>query len=236
MPTLELRGVNVFYGDLQALWEISLRVGSGETAVLIGANGAGKSTLLRAVMGMVPPRSGEITFDGVRIDGLSSDSVVERGIAFVPEGRHPFPDFTVEENLRMGSFPRRARRHVKDELAKVYSLLPTLRERSKQRAGTLSGGEAQMLAIGRALMSRPNLLMLDEPSAGLSPLMVAKIFEIISSISRDSMSVLIVEQDVGRALAMSTTGYVLENGHVTKSGSGKELLRDEYVKKAYLGL
>lgn len=236
MPTLELRGVNAFYGDIQALWDVSLKVEQGEIACLLGSNGAGKSTLLRVVMGIVPPRSGEVHLEGGRIDGLSTDRIVELGIAYVPEGRHPLPDFTVEENLRMGSFPARARRHLKEELRKVYELFPALKERSKQKAGILSGGEAQMLAIGRALMSRPILLMLDEPSAGLSPTMVLKIFETISSISRDSISVLIVEQDVGRALSMSSRGYVLENGRITRSGAGKELLQDEYVKKAYLGL
>lgn len=236
MPALELRGVNAFYGDLQALWDVSLKVDPGEIACLIGSNGAGKSTLLRTVMGVVPRMTGEVYLEGGRIDGMPSDRIVELGIAYVPEGRHPLPDFTVEENLRMGSFPRRARRHVREELRKAYDLFPALRERGKQRAGTLSGGEAQMLAIGRAMMSRPRLLMLDEPSAGLSPVMVSRIFETVSSISRDSVSVLIVEQDVGRALSMSSRGYVLENGRITREGTGEELLRDEYVKRAYLGL
>lgn len=236
MPALELRGVDAFYGGLQALWDVSLEVESGEIACLIGSNGAGKSTLLRTVMGIGPSHSGEVYLEGDRIDGLLADQIVELGVAYVPEGRHPFPDFSVEENLRMGSFPARARRHFREELGKVYELFPPLRERSRQRAGTLSGGEAQMLAIGRALMSRPRLLMLDEPSAGLSPVMVGRIFETISSISKHSISVLIVEQDVGRALSMSSRGYVLENGHLTRSGTGKELLGDEYVKKAYLGL
>jgi branched-chain amino acid transport system ATP-binding protein len=233
---LDLRGVDAFYGDLQALWEVSLTVGTGEVVCLIGANGAGKSTLLKSVMGMVTPRSGEILLEGKPIQGKSTDKIVELGIAYVPEGRHPLPDFTVQENLRMGSFPARARKHMKEELGNVYELFPALKERSGQRAGTLSGGEAQMLAIGRALMSKPKLLMLDEPSAGLSPIMVAKIFETIGSISEKLISVLIVEQDVGRALSMSTRGYVLENGHVTRSGTGEELLRDDYVKTAYLGL
>jgi branched-chain amino acid transport system ATP-binding protein len=236
MPILELRNVDTFYGDLQALWGISIEVEKGEIACLIGSNGAGKSTLLRTVMGIVPPRSGEVYLEGERTDGLSPDKIVERGIAYVPEGRHPLPDFSVEENLRMGSFPARARRNVKEELQKVYGLFPPLKERAKQRAGTLSGGEAQMLAIGRALMSRPKLLMLDEPSAGLSPAMMEKIFETISSIAKDSITVLIVEQDVGRALSMSGRGYVLENGHVTRTGTGKDLLQDENVKRAYLGL
>jgi branched-chain amino acid transport system ATP-binding protein len=236
MRMLDLRAVDAFYGDLQALWGVSLTIEMGEVVCLIGSNGAGKSTLLKSVMGMVAPRSGEILLEGKPIQGKSTDRIVELGIAYVPEGRHPLPDFTVQENLRMGSFPARARKHMKEELENVYELFPALRERSRQRAATLSGGEAQMLAIGRALMSRPKLLMLDEPSAGLSPIMVAKIFDTIASISKKSISVLIVEQDVGRALSMSTRGYVLENGHVTRSGSGEELLRDEYVKTAYLGL
>lgn len=233
---LELRGVDAFYGDLQALWGVSLSVDDGEVASLIGSNGAGKSTLLKSVMGMVTPRSGEVLLEGKPIQGMTTDKIVELGIAYVPEGRHPLPDFTVQENLKMGSFPARARRHMKEELGNVYELFPTLKQKAKQRAGTLSGGEAQMLAIGRALMSRPKLLMLDEPSAGLSPMMVGRIFETVASISKKSIGVLIVEQDVGRALSMSTRGYVLENGHVTRSGTGEELLRDEYVKTAYLGL
>ena len=236
MPILELQGVEAFYGDLQALWGVSLKVDRGEIACLIGSNGAGKSTLLKAVMGIVPPRAGEVYLEGERIDRLHTDMVVERGVAYVPEGRHPLPDFTVDENLRMGAFPSRARQHVKEELSKVYALFPTLNDRSRQRAGTLSGGEAQMLAIGRALMSKPKLLMLDEPSAGLSPQMVSKIFETILSISRDSIGVLVVEQDVGRALSMSAMGYVLENGRITRSAPGKDLIQDEYVRKAHLGL
>jgi len=236
MPMLELRGVNTFYGDIQALWDVSFTVEPEEVVSLIGSNGAGKSTLLKTIMGVVPARSGEIYLDGRRVDGLPTDRVVELGIAYVPEGRHPLPDFTVEENLRMGSFPARARPYVKQELGRVYELFPQLKSRSGQRAGTLSGGEAQMLAIGRALMSRPKLLMLDEPSAGLSPIITVRIFETIMSISRESITVLVVEQDVGRALAMSSTAHVLENGRITRSGTGKELLQDEYVKTAYLGL
>jgi len=236
MPALELKGVNVFYGDIQALWDATLEVGVGEIACLIGSNGAGKSTLLRSVMGIVPPRNGEVYLDGRRIDGLPTDKIVELGIAYVPEGRHPLPDFTVEENLRMGSYPTRARRHLREGMHKVYELFPPLEVRAKQRAGTLSGGEAQMLAIGRALMSKPKLLMLDEPSAGLSPVMVGRIFETVSSVAKGLIAVLIVEQDVSRALSMSSKGYVLENGHLTRSGTGKELLQDDYVRKAYLGL
>jgi branched-chain amino acid transport system ATP-binding protein len=236
MPSLELHDLNVFYGEIRALWNVTLTVESHTMVCLIGSNGAGKSTLLKVIMGIVPPRSGEVLFDGKRMDVLSPDKVVEAGIVYVPEGRHPFPDFTVEENLRMGSFPARARHHYGEGIRAVYEIFPALKDRAKQRAGTLSGGEAQMLAIGRALMAKPKLLMLDEPSAGLSPVMVSRIFEAISSIMKGAITVLIVEQDVGRALSMSSMGYVLENGRITKSGSGEELLRDEYVKKAYLGI
>ena len=236
MPILELRNVDAFYGDIQVLWDVSLGVGEGEVVSLLGSNGAGKSTLLKTVMGMLRPRSGEVELGGERIDGMSPDQIVERGIAYVPEGRHPLPDFTVEENLKMGSFPKRARSHLKEEMKKAFDLFPQLKEKARQKAVTLSGGEAQMLAIGRALMSRPRVLMLDEPSVGLYPTMVAKIFETISSISKDSLAVLIVEQDVGRALSVSARGYVLENGAIARSGTGNELLQDESVKKAYLGI
>jgi branched-chain amino acid transport system ATP-binding protein len=236
MAFLELRDVIGFYGDILVLWEVSLGVDAGEVVSLLGSNGAGKSTLLKTVMGMVRARSGVVELGGERIEGLSPDQIVEKGIAYVPEGRHPLPDFTVEENLKMGSFPKRARPHLKEEMKKAFDLFPRLREKAKQKAGTLSGGEAQMLAIGRALMSRPKLLMLDEPSAGLSPTLVGKIFETISSISKDSLAVLIVEQDVGRALSVSARGYVLENGAITRSGTGNELLQDESVKQAYLGI
>jgi branched-chain amino acid transport system ATP-binding protein len=236
MSSLELRQLNAYYGDIRALWDISLKVEPRTMVCLIGSNGAGKSTLLRVIMGIVQPRSGEVLLDDRRIDTLSPDKVVEAGVSYVPEGRHPFPDLSVEENLKMGSFPSRARPHHREEVGKVYDLFPVLKERAKQRAGTLSGGEAQMLAIGRALMARPKLLMLDEPSAGLSPVMVARSFEAISEIMRTPITIMIVEQDVGRALLSCSMGYVLENGHVTRSGKGDELLRDEYVKKAYLGL
>lgn len=236
MPILELRNVDAFYGDIQVLWHVSLGVGEGEVVSLLGSNGAGKSTLLKTVIGMLRPRSGEVELGGERIDGLSPDQIVERGIAYVPEGRHPLPDFTVEENLKMGSFPKRSRPHLKEEMKKAFDLFPPLKEKARQKAGTLSGGEAQMLAIGRALMSRPRLLMLDEPSAGLYPTMVERIFKTIASISKDSLAVLIVEQDVGRALSVSTRGYVLENGAIARSGTGSELLQDESVKKAYLGI
>ncbi len=236
MPGLELKNVNVFYGGIQALWDISLSVKSGSIASVIGSNGSGKTTILKTIMGLTPPRSGTILFDGERTDGLPPNSIVEAGIVYVPEGRHIFPDFTVKENLRMGSFPARARKFHDEEIEKVYSIFPDLSKRTGQRAETLSGGEAQMLAIGRALMSRPRLLMLDEPSAGLAPMIVSRIFEAIALISRSGVTVIIVEQDVVRALSMSSTACVLENGRITRSGPGEDLLKREDVKKAYLGL
>lgn len=235
MPALEISDLDVFYGPIQALWNVSIDVESGSIASIIGSNGAGKSTTLKAIMGIVPVKSGKILIDGDRIDGLSPDRVVDRGVAYVPEGRHIFSDLSVRENLKMGAYPRRARASFKDEVENVFRIFPLLRERSKQRAGTLSGGEAQMLAIGRALMSKPRLLLLDEPSAGLSPIMVEKIFQALSKIKSLGITVLLVEQDVVRALSNSTRAYVLENGHVTKSAKGEELLKDEEVRKAYLG-
>ncbi len=236
MPALEISGLNVFYGQTQALWDVSLEVESGSVVSVIGSNGAGKSTLLKSVMGMVPPKSGKVLFEGERIDGLSPDRVVDRGIAYVPEGRHIFPDLSVKENLKMGAYPRRARPSFKVGIEDVFKIFPVLGERSKQRGGTLSGGEAQMLAIGRALMSKPRFLLLDEPSAGLSPIMVEKIFDAISRIRSLDITTLLVEQDVIRALANSSKAYVLENGRVTRSAKGEELLNDEQVRKAYLGI
>jgi branched-chain amino acid transport system ATP-binding protein len=236
MPALELENVNVFYGEIQALWGVTLSVKSESITGVIGSNGAGKTTLIKTVMGLTPPREGTITFDGERIDNLPPNKIVEAGIVCVPEGRHIFPDFSVKENLKMGSFPAHARRFHDEELERVYALFPDLRKKTNQRAGTLSGGEAQMLAIGRALMSRPKLLLLDEPSAGLAPLIVSRIFEAISQITSTGLTVVMVEQDVARALSMSTMACVLENGRITKSGPGRELLEREDVKKAYLGL
>lgn len=236
MPALEISNLNVFYGQIQALWDVSLEVESGSVASIIGSNGAGKSTLLKSIMGIVPLRSGKILFDGDRIDGLSPDRVVDKGMAYVPEGRHIFSDLSVKENLKMGAYTRRARASFGDEIENVFRIFPLLRERSKQKAGTLSGGEAQMLAIGRALMSKPRFLLLDEPSAGLSPIMVERIFDAISRIRSLGITALLVEQDVVRALSSSRTAYVLENGQVTKSAKGEELLKDEQVRKAYLGI
>jgi branched-chain amino acid transport system ATP-binding protein len=236
MPALEISELNVFYGPIQALWDVSLEVESGSIVSIIGSNGAGKSTILRSIMGIVPAKSGKILFDGDRIDGLSPDRVVDRGMAYVPEGRHIFSDLSVKENLKMGAYPRRARSSFKDEIGSVFEIFPLLRERSNQKAGTLSGGEAQMLAIGRALMSKPRFVLLDEHSAGLSPIMVQRIFEAISRIKALGITALLVEQDVIRALSASSKSYILENGHVTRSDKGEELLKDEQVRKSYLGI
>ncbi|HEV2227274.1 MAG TPA: ABC transporter ATP-binding protein [Nitrososphaerales archaeon] len=236
MPALEISNLNVFYGPIQALWDVSLDVESGSISSIIGSNGAGKSTILRSIMGIVPSKSGKILFDGDQIDGLSPDRVVDRGIVYVPEGRHIFSDLSVRENLKMGAYPRRARSSFKAEIENVFEIFPLLRERSRQKAGTLSGGEAQMLAIGRALMSKPRFLLLDEPSAGLSPIMVQRIFEAIARIKALGITALLVEQDVIRALSNSSKSFILENGHVTRSAKGEELLKDEQVRKSYLGI
>jgi branched-chain amino acid transport system ATP-binding protein len=236
MPALDVVGLSAGYGQVQALWDVSLSVESGSVAGLIGSNGSGKSTLLKSIAGLVAPTSGKITLDGVRIDHLPTAKIVEMGVGYVPEGRRVFPDLTVAENLKMGSYPARARAHHEDDVARVFEIFPVLRDRARQRAGTLSGGEAQMLAIGRVLMSKPELVMLDEPSAGLAPIMVDKIFQAISRISSEGMTVLVVEQDVMRALSNSSKTYVLENGRVTRSGTRQELLQDESIRKAYLGV
>jgi branched-chain amino acid transport system ATP-binding protein len=228
--------VDAGYGDLLALRSVSLAVRAGEILAVVGANGAGKSTMLRAISGLIAPRAGEIVFEGTRLDRLSTRDIVERGVIQVPEGRKIFPGLTVRENLELGAYPSRARSRRQDSLERVVSLFPRLAERARQAAGTMSGGEQQMLAIGRALMARPSLLMLDEPSLGLAPMAVAEIFRILTDINRDGTAVLLVEQNTRQALALSQRGYVLENGRVVLEGSGAGLLADEHVKRAYLGI
>jgi branched-chain amino acid transport system ATP-binding protein len=228
---LELSGVDVAYGDLPALRGVDLVIEAGETVSVVGANGAGKTTMLRTISGLLRPRCGQ-----VRFDGLACHRVVERGVVHVPEGRKVFPSLAVRENLELGSYPRAAKARRADSLERVFTLFPRLRERMSQAAGTLSGGEQQMLVIGRALMTLPRLLMLDEPSLGLAPLIVKEIFHIIAEINRDGTTVLLVEQNTRQALALSRRGYVLENGRVALSGSGQELLGNEHVRRAYLGL
>jgi branched-chain amino acid transport system ATP-binding protein len=233
---LELRGVEVAYGDLPALRGVSVSVEPGETLSVVGANGAGKTTMLRAISGLLRPRAGQILLDGVRLDTLPSHAIVEHGLVQVPEGRKIFPSLTVLENLEMGSYIAAAKARRREGLAQVFALFPRLEERRGQAAGTMSGGEQQMLAIGRALMARPRVLMLDEPSLGLAPIIVKEIFRIIGEINQLGTTVLLVEQNTRQALALSRRGYVLENGRVVLEGSGAELLGNEHVKRAYLGM
>ena len=236
MSLLELRDVEVAYGDLPALRGVSVSVEPGETLSVVGANGAGKTTMLRAISGLMRPRAGQILLDGVRLDTLPSHAIVEHGVVQVPEGRKIFPSLTVLENLEMGSYIAAARARRREGLAQVFALSPRLEERVGQAAGTMSGGEQQMLAIGRALMARPRVLMLDEPSLGLAPIIVKEIFRIIGEINQLGTTVLLVEQNTRQALALSRRGYVLENGRVVLEGSGAELLGNEHVKRAYLGM
>jgi branched-chain amino acid transport system ATP-binding protein len=233
---LRVEGIEVGYGDLTAVGDVSLEVREGEAVALIGANGAGKTTTLRAVSGLLPLRRGRIEFEGQRLDGLSSAQIVARGIAHVPEGRQLFPTMTVLENLELGARTRAARARRGESLGRVFDLFPRLRERREQLAGTLSGGEQQMCAIGRGLMACPRLLMLDEPSLGLAPVMVKAIFEDLGRINVQGLTILLVEQNVLRSLHLAHRGYVLENGRVTRSGQGPELLASGHIKQAYLGL
>ena len=235
MTLLELREVDVSYGDLPALRGVSLSAAAGEILSVVGANGAGKSTLLRAISGLLRPRAGEILLEGARIDRLPSHAVVERGVVQVPEGRKIFPGLTVRENLDLGAYTPPARARRRESLDRVCALFPELAERASQAAGTMSGGQQQMLAIGRALMACPRLLMLDEPSLGLAPMVVREIFRIIREINARGVTVLLVEQNVRQALATSRRGYVLENGRIVLSGTGRELLESEQTLKAYLG-
>jgi branched-chain amino acid transport system ATP-binding protein len=233
---LRVDGIEVGYGDLTAVRDVSLEVREGEAVALIGANGAGKTTTLRAISGLLPLRRGRIEFEGQRLDGLTSAQIVARGIAHVPEGRQLFPTMTVLENLQLGARTRAARAGRDESLGRVFDLFPRLRERSEQLAGTLSGGEQQMCAIGRGLMACPRLLMLDEPSLGLAPVMVKAIFEDLGRINVQGLTILLVEQNVLRSLHLAHRGYVLENGRVTRSGAGPELLASGHIKQAYLGL
>jgi branched-chain amino acid transport system ATP-binding protein len=233
---LDINGIDVFYGDAQALRDVSLRVGAGEIVTLIGANGAGKSTTLRTISGLLRPRRGDITLDGRRLDTAPAHSVAGAGIGHVPEGRRLFPNMTVRENLLMGSYRSGLWGTRIETLARVYRIFPRLAERTSQLAGTLSGGEQQMCAIGRALMGRPKLLMLDEPSLGLAPNIVEQIFAIIQDIAREDVTILLVEQNAQLALEIAHRGYVMATGHIELEGTGRELLANPYVRQAYLGL
>ena len=236
MSLLELRQVDVAYGDLPALRGVSLTIEAGEILSVVGANGAGKTTMLRTISGLLRPRAGEILLEGARIDRLPCHAVVERGVVQVPEGRKIFPSLSALENLELGSYTRPARGYRRESLERVFALFPILEERARQVAGTMSGGQQQMLAIGRALMAHPRLLMLDEPSLGLAPMVVQEIFQIIAEINRAGTTVLLVEQNTRQALALAQRGYVLENGRVVLVGPGRELLGNEHVKRAYLGM
>ena len=237
MTVLTLEQIDVYYGNIQALWKVSLGVEGGEIIAIVGSNGAGKSTILRSITGLIKPRKGSITFDSRRIDALGPDEIVRRGVSMVPEGRELFPRMTVLENLELGAaYIGRAYAQTAESREWVLSLFPVLRERAKQQAGTLSGGEQQMLAIGRSLMSRPKLLMLDEPSLGLAPLLVAGVFRTVQQINQEGVTVLLVEQNVRQSLILAHRAYVLENGRIVMEGKGKELIADKHVKEAYLGL
>ena len=229
----EIKNLIVNYGGIEAVKDISFKVEDGSIVTLIGANGAGKSTTLRTISGLVKPRSGSITFNGEDITGKDPTSVVSRGITMVPEGRKIFPDLTVLENLRIGAYLRKD--SLDDDIEWVYSLFPRLKERNWQYGGTLSGGEQQMLAVGRALMSRPKLMMMDEPSLGLAPLIVKDIFSIIRKINEEGVTIFLVEQNANMALQVADMAYVMETGRITLSGPGRELMANEEIKKAYLG-
>lgn len=234
---LKLKNVQTYYGNIQALKDVSLEVGEGEIITLIGANGAGKSTTLMTICGIVPPRSGEIIFMGSEITQRSANDIVAMGISQVPEGRHIFPYLTVSENLDMGAFLRNDRQEIKKDMEYIFELFPILAERRHQTGGTLSGGEQQMLAISRALMARPKLLLMDEPSLGLAPLILGVIFDIIKKINRENRTtIFLVEQNANQALKVAHKGYVMENGRITMSDSAENLLSNEEVKKAYLGM
>lgn len=234
---LELRNISTYYGNIQALKDVSLTINEGEIVTLIGANGAGKSTTLMSISGVNPPRRGEILFRGEPIQNLSAEKIVSLGLCQVPEGRHIFPQMSVAENLEMGAFLRRDKDGIKADTEMVYGLFPILERRRHQAGGTLSGGEQQMLAISRALLARPALLLLDEPSLGLAPLIIKQIFEIIKKInSEHNTTVFLVEQNANQALKIAHRGYVMENGAITLEDQAANLLRNEEVKKAYLGI
>lgn len=233
---LKVEHIDVFYGDLQILWDLSFEVREGEIVVLVGANGAGKSTTIKTVSSLLKPTNGAITFQGQRLDHVPPHKIIEYGLAHVPEGRRLFPEMTVEENLVIGALAGEAKAKRNQTMERIYDLFPRLLERRKQSAGTLSGGEQQMLAVGRGLMSLPKLLMFDEPSLGLAPIIVSEIFKIVQMVNKEGVTVLLVEQNVKQTLGMCDRAYVLENGRITLSGTGQEFLNNEHVREAYLGI
>jgi branched-chain amino acid transport system ATP-binding protein len=233
---LELNGLKVFYGDYQALFDIDANISSGEIVSLLGANGAGKTTTINTICGFVKPRAGTIIFDGSEIQQLSANKIVEQGLIQIPEERMLFPDMTVLENLQMGAYLSRARERLKESMDWVYELFPVLNSRKSQSAGTLSGGEQQMLAIGRGLMSIPKLLMLDEPSLGLAPMLVAEVFKVVQKINQEGVDILLVEQNAHQSLKISQRAYLLENGSIKMEGIASELLETDYIRESYLGI
>jgi branched-chain amino acid transport system ATP-binding protein len=233
---LEIRNVNVCYGEVEVLHNLTLKIPKGEIVAIVGANGAGKTTLLKTISGMMSPASGEIRFQGELINSLPPHKVVGKGIAHIPEGRRLFPLLSVRDNLLLGAYIPTARKYMNETLAEIYKLFPKLKERENQLAGTLSGGEQQMVTIGRGLMSRPKILMLDEPSLGLAPQLVHETFKTVQQIRERGSTILLVEQNVQQSLKIADHGFVLENGHVIKEGPGQSLLGDPHVKKAFLGI
>lgn len=234
-PLLDVKNIDAFYGDAQALWDISFHVEEGEVFSIIGSNGAGKSTILRNLSGLMNPSQGEIGYMGNRIESKGANHIVEQGISLVPEGRGLFTRLTVLENLELGAFTKRARPKLKETLEWVMELFPVVKARQKQITGKMSGGEQQMVAIGRALMSRPRILMLDEPSLGLAPLIVKTVFEIIEKLNKEGVTILLVEQNIHQALKIAHRGMVLKTGRITMEGTGEDLLSDPEIQKAYMG-
>lgn len=233
---LEVSKLNTFYGKIQALWDISLKIEEAEIVALVGANGAGKTTLLNTVTGLLKPASGSIEFLGERIEGLDSHEIVEAGISHIPEGRRLFPDMTVRENLEMGAYLNRVWKQKQETIEQVYALFPILKNRQGQIASTLSGGEQQMVAMGRGLMSKPKLCVIDEPSSGLAPMVVDELFGIITNLRDQGISIFLIEQNVQQTLEIADRAYVLENGSIILEGESSQLLEEEMIKKAYLGL
>ncbi|MFB3163698.1 ABC transporter ATP-binding protein [Neobacillus sp. 179-J 1A1 HS] len=232
---LKIEDINVYYGNIHALKGVSLNINEGEIVTLIGANGAGKSTLLKTISGLLKPKNGNILFEGQPISGKVAQAIVKQGLSHVPEGRRVFANMSVEENLELGAYLRKDKQGIKDDFEKVYNLFPRLLERRKQMSGTLSGGEQQMLAMGRALMARPKLLLLDEPSMGLAPLLVKTIFRIIEEINKSGTTILLVEQNANMALSIADRAYVIETGKIVLSGSSDELNQSDQIRMAYLG-
>jgi len=236
MAMLSIENLNCFYGNVQALWDIEMSVDEGEVVALLGANGAGKTTLLNALTGVIKPASGNVGFLGGSLNGLSPDDIVGRGISYLPEGGRLFPEMTIRENLEMGAYTRGNWKRRKAIMERVFELLPKLKERQKQLARTMSGGERQMLAMGRALMSEPKLLLLDELSYGLAPIIVTEVFHIVEMLRDQGITVMLVEQNVHQSLEIASRAYVLENGRIVLDGESAELLENDYIRKAYMGM